>query len=226
MKNGSDFNCHRFFRLFDADTEYIDGGRLYSILIIQKLGGFRMRLILAIVVFCAMVPVRAEQPSVTVLGVKLVRGMLEADVRAAFPNVNCISNASGSELKLCGLSDGVPPDADGEVSFKDGRVFHASRYWFPSDEANAYDALLMQNEILTSLAGEGTGVCAKVETFSEEYTEKTVFAFPEKILTAQLSSLSGKSVYFIESLRVNPVSKSHKVRGDKMQGGEWCAYIN
>ena len=101
-----------------------------------------MRLILAIVVFCAMVPAKAEQSSVTVLGVKLVRGMLESDVRAAFPNVNCIAKTSSSELDICGLSDGIPPDADGEVSFKNGRVFHASRYWFLPDESNAYDCLL------------------------------------------------------------------------------------
>ena len=187
-----------------------------------------MRLILAIASFCILISASAEEPSVEVLGVTLFRGMSEADVRAVFPNVNCASKgpAADPSIDLCSISDGVPPGVDGEVTFKEGRLLRASRNWFLPDDSSPYDALQMQNEILTRLAGEETGACAKIETYSSRYSKTAIFAFPEKVLSVQMHTLRGNSVFFRESLRINPVPKSYKVRGNKMQGDEWCAYIN
>ena len=186
-----------------------------------------MRLIVAIAAFCALISASAEEPSIEVLGVNIVRGMSEADVRAAFPSVSCASKETGvNSSHLCSIDDGEPPGADGDVTFKDGRVLRASRNWFLPDDSSPYDALNMLNEILTRLAGEETGACVKIETYSDQYSKTTIFAFPEKTLTIRMHTLRGKSVFYREGLRINPVPKSYKVRGDKMQGDEWCAYIN
>ncbi|NNC99518.1 MAG: hypothetical protein HKN85_05005 [Gammaproteobacteria bacterium] len=187
-----------------------------------------MRLILTIAAFCAVVPAQAQEPFVTVLGVKLVRGMAEADVRAAFPNIRCSGQEAGFDpgYYSCSLDGGQLPGVDGGVTFKDGHVLRASRNWFPEDDASPYEVLNLQNQILTRLAGEDTAACTKVETHAEQYSTSTMFAFPDKVLTVRMHSRVGNSVFFTESLRVNPVPDSQKVRGDKMQGDEWCAYIN
>lgn len=187
-----------------------------------------MRLIIAIAAYFALLSASAEQPSVEVLGVKLVRGMTEADVRAAFPNVTCAEKAPGIDpgFDYCSISDGVPPGTDGAVTFKDGRVIRASRNWFLPDDSSPYDALNLLHKILERMAGEQTGTCAKIETYSGRDPETTTFALPEKVLSIQMHTRLGENVFFRESLRSNPVPKSYKVRGKKMQGNKWCGYVN
>ena len=84
----------------------------------------------------------------------------------------------------------------------------------------------MLNDILTRLTGEELAACAKIET--HRYTEPvtTSFVLPEKVLSVQIHTMRGGGVFFRESLRVNPVPGSYKVRGKKIQGDEWCAYVN
>ena len=50
----------------------------------------------------------AQEPSVEVLGVKIVRGMPEAEVRAAFPYIYCAEKAPGADSSrdFCSVSDG------------------------------------------------------------------------------------------------------------------------
>jgi hypothetical protein len=177
---------------------------------------------------CAPFSTNAGEPSVEILGVKIVRGMSEADVRAAFPSVYCAEKgpAVDASLDFCSVGDGVPPGADGEVTFKNGRVLRASRNWFIPEGGDPYGTLLMLNDILTRLTGEETSACTKIETHSDQEPKTTMFVLPEKVLTVQIHTMRGGSVFFRESLRVNPVPASYKVRGQKMQGTEWCAYAN
>lgn len=167
-----------------------------------------------------------QEPSVEILGVKIVRGMPEAEVRDAFPSIYCAEqNPVFSNFDFCSVSDGVPPDADGDVTFKDGVVYRASRNWFIPEDAEPLEVLMMLNDILTRLTGEDDAVCAKIETHSDQYNTSTIFALPNKVLAVQIHTLPGRSgALFQESLRVNPVPDTHKTRGKKMQGTEWCAY--
>lgn len=177
---------------------------------------------------CIAAPSLAEAAFVEILGVKVTRGMPESEVRAAFPQINCHENCEGyeSDLTICHIDDGEPPWVDGEVMFKDGLLYRASQNWVLAPDSTPYDALFMQNQLLTRLAGESNAVCAKVETYSGHYNETTYFIFPKKILAVRMHSLREKNVMFTESLRVNPVPEQYKVRGKKMQGTEWCGYVN
>jgi len=171
----------------------------------------------------------SRAPSVEILDVKIFRGMPEAEVRAAFPSVYCAKKAPGVApgLDFCSVSDGVPPGANGEVTFKDGLVHSATRNWFIPEGSEPFEVLMMLNDILTRLTGEEHAVCAKIETHNDQEPAYSIFALPEKVLTVQMHTLPGRSgVYFKESLRVNSVPKSYRTHGKKMQGSEWCGYVN
>ena len=171
----------------------------------------------------------SQEPSVEILGVRIVRGMPEAEVRAAFPSVYCMEKAPGVApgFDYCAVGDGVPPGADGEVTFKDGLVHSATRNWFIPEGAEPFAVLMMLNNILTRLTGEEEAACAKIETHNDQYSTVTSFALPEKVLTVRMHTLPGRAgALFKESLRVNPVPNSYKTSGKKMQGTEWCAYAN
>ncbi|MEM7358966.1 MAG: hypothetical protein AAF431_07710 [Pseudomonadota bacterium] len=193
----------------------------------QKRSSTKQTVLLAAFLLLA-TPAIAEPPTIDLFGVSLKRGMPESEVREAFPNLNCYDNCDGvvSDVTICGISDGVPPGSDGEVTFKDGKLYQASKNWFLEENSTPYDALLMQNQLLTRLAGEGNAVCAKVETYSSQFNESTVYVFPQKVLSVQMHSRRGKHAHFRESLRVNPVPEGYRVRGKKMRGTEWCGYVN
>lgn len=171
---------------------------------------------------------KADEPSVEILGVKIVRGMPESEVRAAFPSVYCAEEEPEDPVfDYCSVSDGVPPDADGSVTFKEGLVYDATRHWFIPEDAESLEVLMMLNDLLTRLTGEEEAACAKIETHIEQYSTVTVIALPEKVLTVRMHTLPGRTgALFKESLRVNPVPDTYKTRGKKMQGDEWCAYAN
>ena len=77
-----------------------------------------------------------DGPSVEILGVKIVRGMPVSQVRAAFPGLHCAEEEPLDPIfDHCSVSDGVPPGADGAVTFKEGRVYSASRNWFIPESA-------------------------------------------------------------------------------------------
>jgi len=168
-----------------------------------------------------------QEPSVEILGVEIVRGMSEAEVRDALPGIYCAADPTDPDFDYCSVSDGVPPDADGEVTFKDGVVYRASRNWFIPKDSEPLEVLMMLNDILTHLTGEEDAACAKIETHSDQEPTYTIFALPRKVLTVQMHIMPGRSgAFFRESLRVNPVPDTYKTRGKKMQGTEWCAYAN
>ena len=154
--------------------------------------------------------------------------MPEADIRTAFPSVYCAEeNPIDPIFDYCSVGDGVPPGADGDVTFKDGIVYKASRNWFIPEGAEPIEVLMMLNDILTRLTGEEDAACAKIETHNDEYSTVTIFALPEKVLTVRMHTLPGRAgALFKESLRVNLVPDSFKTSGKKMQGKEWCAYAN
>ena len=171
---------------------------------------------------------KPQEPSVEILGVKIERGMPESVVRASLPNVHCAEKAPGVApgFDYCSVSDGVPPGADGEVTFKDGFVYSATRNWFIPEGAEPLEVLMMLNDILTRLTGEEDAACAKIETYNDQEPKYTIFALPEKVLTVQMHIMTGRSMaYFKESLRVNPEPDSYRTRGKKMRGSEWCAYV-
>lgn len=173
-------------------------------------------------------PDKPHEPSVEILGVKVVRGMPEWQVRAAFPSVHCAEEKPVDPIfDYCSISDGVPPGADGEVTFKEGFVHSASRNWFIPEGAEPLEVLMMLNDILTRLIGEDDAACAKIETHINQEPTYTIFALPKKVLTVQMHTMYGRTgAHFRESLRVNPVPDSYKTRGKKMQGTEWCAYAD
>ena len=172
---------------------------------------------------------RPQEPSVEILGVKIVRGMPESEVRASLPNIYCAEKAPGIApgFDYCSVSDAVRPGADGDVTFKDGFVYSATRNWFIPEGAAPLEVLMMLNDILTRLTGEEHAACAKIETHSDQEPTYTIFALPEKVLTVQMHTMTGRSgAHFRESLRVNPVPDSYGTRGKKERGTEWCAYVN
>lgn len=171
---------------------------------------------------------RLHEPSVEILGVEIVRGMPESDVRAAFPNIYCAEeNPENPIFDYCAISDDVPPGSDGEVIFKKGYVHSATRNWFIPDAADPLQVLMMLNEILTRLVGENDAACAKIETYAGQEPAYTIFALPRKTLTVQMHTMHGRTgAYFKESLRVNPVPDTYKTSGKKMQGTEWCVYAD
>ena len=170
---------------------------------------------------------RTQEPSVEILGVTIVRGMPESEVRTAFPNIHCVEQATADQsFDYCSVSDEVPPGADGEITFKGGFVYRASRNWFIPEGAEPLEVLMMLNDILTRLTGEEDAACAKIATHSDQEPMYTIFALPEKVLSVQMHIMTGRSgAFFKESLRVNPVPDSYRTRGKKMQGTEWCAYV-
>ena len=171
----------------------------------------------------------SQEPSVEILGVSIVRGMPEAEVKAAFPSVHCAEKALGVApgVDYCSVSDSVPPGEDGSVTFKDGYVHSASRNWFIPEGAEPLEVLMMLNDILTRFTGEEQAACAKIETHIDQYSTVTIFALPEKVLIVRMNTLPGRAgALFKENLRVNPVPDSYKTSGKKMQGTEWCAYMN
>lgn len=171
---------------------------------------------------------KLQERSVEILGVKIMRGMSESEVRALLPYIRCSVEASAEpSFDYCSVSDGVPPGADGEVVFKDGFVYSATRNWFIPEGAEPLEVLMMLNDILTRLTGEADAACAKIETHTDQEPTYTIFALPKKVLTVQMHTLPGRSgAHFRESLRVNPVPDSYRTRGKKMQGNEWCGYVN
>jgi len=155
--------------------------------------------------------------------------MPEAEVRAAFPSIYCAEKAPdvAPGFNYCSASDGVPPGEDGSVTFKEGIVYNASRNWFIPEGAETIEVLMMLNDILTRLTGEEEAACVKIETRIDQYSTVTIFALPEKVLIVRMHTLPGRAgALFKESLRVNPVPDSYKTSGKKMQGTEWCAYVN
>jgi len=173
--------------------------------------------------------ISAQEPSVEILGVRIVRGMPEAEVRAALPVVYCAEKTPGTDpsFDYCSVSDDVTPGADGEITFKDGFVYSATRNWFIPEGAEPLEVLMLLNDILTRITGEMHAVCAKIETYRAQEPTYTYFALPEKVLTFQMHTMPGRSgAYFKESLRVNPVPDSYRTRGNKLQGTEWCGYVS
>lgn len=171
---------------------------------------------------------KPDEPSVEILGVKIMRGMPEWQVRAAFSGIYCAEEDPVDPIfDYCSVSDGVPPDMDGEVTFKEGFVFSATRNWFIPEGAEPLEVMTMLNLILTRLVGEEEAACAKITTHIDQEPRYTTFALPEKVLTVQMHTMHGRtSTLFRESLRVNPVPDTYKTRGKKMQGTEWCVYAD
>jgi hypothetical protein len=170
---------------------------------------------------------KQTEPCVEILGVEVFRGMPESEVRAAFPRVSCAGEKPVNPvMDYCAVSDGVSPDADGEVTFENGLVRSATRYWHIPDDADPLEALMMLNDILMRLTGEDEAACAEIETYSDEEPAYTIITLANKVVTVQMHNMPGRSgAYFKESLRVNPVPDTYTTRAKKMQGAERCAYV-
>ena len=76
-----------------------------------------------------------QEATVEIGGLEIARGMLEADVRYAFPSVKCWPSPPDTSEADCYVGDGVLPESDGFVSFIDGRVQLATRYWHIPEES-------------------------------------------------------------------------------------------
>ncbi len=157
------------------------------------------------------------------------RGMPEAEVRAYLPLVNCDTSPPDVEppLTYCGISDGVPPEQDGEIYFESGLVRSATRNWFVPIDASPAQTLAFLHQHLTRLTGPDTATCAKIETHGEPGKAYTLYAFPAKVLVVrEYRAGEQRQVVLREKLRVNPVPRSYATRGRKRQGTEWCAYLD
>ena len=158
-----------------------------------------------------------------------MRGMPEPEVRAALPGIRCAEeDPVDPRFDYCSVSKGESPGDEGEITFKDGFVHSATRNWFFDEAAEPLKVLMMVHEILTRLIGEDQAACAKIETWSFQDPNYTMFALPEKVLIFQLHKRDGKVVagHLKESLRINPVPSNYKTRGKIMQGTDWCAYVH
>ncbi len=166
-----------------------------------------------------------EQDYVEIAGVKVMRGMLESEIREAFPYVSCVEvHGSKPSADYCAVGDGESPEADGEVTFQEGKVYQASRNWFLPKDSNPYTALEFLNKLIERLTNEDA-TCAKIETHTDTSSRTTVLVLPKKTLSLRTDEIRGGDVIIRESLRVNPVPSGYRVHGEKMRGADWCAFV-
>ena len=194
-----------------------------------------MKLIAAIVGTFFSVAVLGEEPmqlhqgpSVEILGVKVTRGMSEAEVRAALPDLICEQDPAEPGLAYCSVSSGDLPADDGEIKLENGYVDSATRNWFIPEDANPLEVLMLVHKILERLVGTDKAACGKIATWSFQDPYYTIISLPDKYVAFQLHRRDGEVVAGLikESLRVNPVPSHYKTQGDIMRGTEWCAYVN
>ena len=178
-----------------------------------------MRWLIVLAILCPPLSVFAQEATVQIGSLQITRGILEADVRLAFPSVKCwsISHRPGKRIEDCYVGDGVPPESDGFVSFIDGRVQMATRYWHLPKESGPYEVLRFVNNILDRLTSEA-GVCAEIAP--PVYMERrpnvtsTMIYFPEKFLLILTNKPGDKlpgEFYIHEGLRDSPVPPSSEV---------------
>lgn len=192
-----------------------------------------MRWLTVAAIFCPLLSALAQEATVEIGGLEITRGMLEADVRLAFPSVKCwpSSYRAGKRIEDCYVGDGVPPESDGFVSFIDGRVQMATRYWRIPKESGPYEVLIFVNNILRRLLAEA-GTCAEIgppiETENQPSATSTMFYFPDKVLLilTNKSSEQRPGEFFIhEGLREYPVSTSSEA-GQNSDETKRCALVD
>ncbi len=192
-----------------------------------------MRWLTVLVILCPLLSALAQEATVEIGGLEIARGMLEADVRNAFPSVKCWPPSSPRANKTivgCYVGDGVPPESDGFVSFSDGRVRLATRYWRIPKESGPYEVLQFVNNILQRLISEA-GTCAEIgppiDMEKQPNVTSTTIYFPEKvllILTNKPGDQRPGEFFIHEALRENPVPISSDV-GQYTDATKRCALV-
>ncbi len=189
-----------------------------------------MRLTLVLLCTFPLSYVSAQNATIEIGGIDVSIGMLESEIRYAFAKSHCKENLPGEDVTLvrCVAGDGVLPEYDGHVSFLDGRVVGASRYWHLPDGAGPYEVLLALNSIIARLTAESS-TCAEIASPLQEHPEVTssLFYFPEKVVYLQTQKIAEPRPpqYFIhEFLRKNPVPDSYEVQ-QSTTGTKRCAFV-
>ncbi len=191
-----------------------------------------MRWIIIPAILYSLLSAHAEEATIEIGDLQIAIGMLESDVRYAFPKIHCEENAPGADKSIvkCFVGDGVAPENDGHISFVGGRVQSATRYWHVPKESGPYEVLMFVNNILQRMAAESS-TCTEIGSheFVEDWPNVTsiTFYFPEKSLTMQTQKPGAPwpGEFFIhEYLRQNPVPTSYEVR-QNMNGTKRCALV-
>ena len=189
-----------------------------------------MRWLTVLIILCPLLCVFAQEATVEIGGLEIAKGMLETDVRYAFPSVKCWPSPPDTSIADCYVGDGVLPESDGFVSFIDGRVQLATRYWHIPEESGPYEVLQFVNNILHRLTSEA-GTCAEIgpaiDVEKLPNITKTTIYFPEKFLQILTNKpgdqLPGK-FYIYEGLRENPVPISSEV-GQNTDATKRCVLV-
>lgn len=122
---------------------------------------------------------QADEPSIEIAGVKITRGMPEANVRAAFARVDC----DGGTPNSCSLGNGASPEYDGGITFEDGRVRSAYGYLPMPEEPG--EVLMLLYAALERVA-DSDRTCAQIQLFSNESGLKSMaIGWPDKGLWIQ-----------------------------------------
>jgi hypothetical protein len=141
-----------------------------------------MRCILVVALALAGWTVHADEPFLEIAGVRISRGMTEADVRQAFDVMTCIVRGPSSCLTFA-VGDGVPPEYDGEVMLEDGRVRSAIRR-LPLPEESG-EVLMLLYAALERVANADR-TCAQVQLFSKDSGLKSMsISWPDRALWIQ-----------------------------------------
>ncbi|MEO1078212.1 MAG: hypothetical protein AAFY29_01565 [Pseudomonadota bacterium] len=104
---------------------------------------------------------QTSEASIEILGVTITRGMPEGEVRAAFgSSLKCSNVPSDIDAPFdtyCSVADGVYPDEDGGIEFKNGYVHMANRAWYIDPGLEPVDVLKVVHDHLVRLTdGENT----------------------------------------------------------------------
>jgi hypothetical protein len=189
-----------------------------------------MRWIIVPAILCPLLSAYAQEASVEIGGLEISRGMLKEDIRSDFPRFHCGEYCVDTSIERCSVGDGVPPEADGQILFENGRVHRATRYWHVPKESGPYETLVMLNNILKQMTEESS-TCAEIApTFGmtdSPGVTSTAFWFPEKVLYIQTQKPADPwpAHFFIhETLRPSPVPTSYEVR-QNMDGTKQCVLV-
>lgn len=171
---------------------------------------------------------QSEEAAIEVLGVTITRGMSEGEVRAAFgPRLKCSdvpSDVNAPFDSYCSIADGVYPDEDGGVEFKNGYVHMANRAWYVDPGLEPVEVLKVVHDHLVRLT-EGNTTCAGIRMISNQDPNYTTYVLPKKYLAVQMHLWPGrKRLLLREGLRAHPVPENFEARADGDYGMGWCAF--
>lgn len=172
-------------------------------------------------------PALGQDRSVEIAGIAVQKGMPVDELRAVIPDyaIHPIEIAEGvtENLEIWSVHNGQWADG-GEIIFRGGRVYRATRNLYSSNDRETYDLFAQLGVLLYQLTGgEDTCVMIRASIPQQIFPQTdTTFILPNKIISVGTADRGegSKNVSISESTRVNRVPEAERVqsaRGDSEQ---------